>query len=116
MVAEQYIWLLFRFEIFEINSFEQFCINFANEKLQQQFTQHVFKLEQDEYVKEEINWSFIDFYDNAPCIDLIENSKTGIIAMLDEECRVRGVTDVEKMRKRERERERERDRQIEIDR
>ena len=49
--------------------------------------QHVFKLEQEEYVKEEIEWSFINFYDNQPCIDLIE-SKLGILDLLDEECKV----------------------------
>ncbi|GBP44764.1 Unconventional myosin-Va [Eumeta japonica] len=78
---------IYGFETFEINSFEQFCINYANEKLQQQFNSHVFKLEQDEYIKEEISWTMIDFYDNQPCIDLIED-KLGILAMLDEECRV----------------------------
>ena len=51
------------------------------------FLQHVFKLEQEEYVKEEIEWSFIDFYDNQPCIDLIE-AKLGILDLLDEECKV----------------------------
>lgn len=53
----------------------------------QQCLQHVFKLEQDEYVKEEIEWSFINFYDNQPCIDLIE-AKLGILDLLDEECKV----------------------------
>ena len=67
--------------------FEQFCINYANEKLQQQFCQHVFKLEQEEYMKEQITWSFIQFQDNQPCIDLIEN-KLGILDLLDEECKV----------------------------
>ena len=73
--------------MFDQNSFEQFCINYANEKLQQQFNQHVFKLEQAEYIKEEIKWSFIDFTDNQPCIDLIER-KMGIIDLLDEQCKV----------------------------
>ncbi|KAK0172448.1 hypothetical protein PV328_005764 [Microctonus aethiopoides] len=84
---------IYGFETFEINSFEQFCINYANEKLQQQFNQHVFKLEQEEYLKEEIEWTFIDFYDNQPCIDLIE-TKLGILDLLDEECRMpRGSDD-----------------------
>ncbi|CAH2084245.1 unnamed protein product [Euphydryas editha] len=78
---------IYGFETFEINSFEQFCINYANEKLQQQFNSHVFKLEQDEYIKEEISWKMIDFYDNQPCINLIED-RLGVLALLDEECRV----------------------------
>nr|XP_049698481.1 unconventional myosin-Va isoform X1 [Helicoverpa armigera]XP_049698485.1 unconventional myosin-Va isoform X2 [Helicoverpa armigera] len=78
---------IYGFETFEINSFEQFCINYANEKLQQQFNSHVFKLEQDEYIKEEISWEMIEFYDNQPCIDLIED-RLGVLALLDEQCRV----------------------------
>ncbi|GMT09469.1 hypothetical protein PFISCL1PPCAC_766 [Pristionchus fissidentatus] len=78
---------IYGFETFEVNSFEQFCINYANEKLQQQFNQHVFKLEQEEYVREEIAWVRIDFYDNQPCIDLIE-ARPGLINYLDEQCKV----------------------------
>ncbi|ODQ77156.1 hypothetical protein BABINDRAFT_163668 [Babjeviella inositovora NRRL Y-12698] len=90
---------IYGFEHFEKNSFEQFCINYANEKLQQEFNQHVFKLEQEEYIREEIEWSFIEFADNQPCIDLIEN-KLGILALLDEESRMPAGADeswIEKM-------------------
>ncbi|KAJ4842072.1 hypothetical protein Tsubulata_039966 [Turnera subulata] len=63
---------IYGFECFKHNSFEQFCINFANEKLQQHFNEHVFKMEQEEYRKEEINWSYIEFIDNQDVLDLIE--------------------------------------------
>ncbi|KAB1219847.1 Myosin-15 [Morella rubra] len=63
---------IYGFECFKDNSFEQFCINFANEKLQQHFNEHVFKMEQEEYSKEEINWSYIEFIDNQDVLDLIE--------------------------------------------
>ncbi|KAK4177189.1 putative myosin-2 [Triangularia setosa] len=78
---------IYGFEHFAKNSFEQFCINYANEKLQQEFNQHVFKLEQEEYLREKIDWTFIDFADNQPCIDLIEG-KLGILSLLDEESRL----------------------------
>ena len=78
---------IYGFEHFAKNSFEQFCINYANEKLQQEFNQHVFKLEQEEYVREQIDWTFINFSDNQPCIDLIEG-KLGILSLLDEESRL----------------------------
>lgn len=78
---------IYGFEHFATNSFEQFCINYANEKLQQEFNAHVFKLEQEEYLREQIDWTFIDFSDNQPCIDLIEG-KLGILSLLDEESRL----------------------------
>ncbi|KAH9653095.1 Myosin-15 [Citrus sinensis] len=77
---------IYGFESFKHNSFEQFCINFANEKLQQHFNEHVFKMEQEEYRREEINWSYIEFIDNQDVLDLIEKKPIGIIALLDEAC------------------------------
>ncbi|PON46080.1 Myosin [Parasponia andersonii] len=77
---------IYGFESFKTNSFEQFCINFTNEKLQQHFNQHVFKMEQEEYTKEEIDWSYIEFVDNQDVLDLIEKKPGGIVALLDEAC------------------------------
>ena len=75
------------FEAFKENDFEQFCINLANEKLQQHFNQHVFKMEQAEYQREEIDWSYITFVDNQDVLDLIEKKPLGILDLLDEQCR-----------------------------
>ncbi|XP_012567542.1 myosin-12 isoform X2 [Cicer arietinum] len=77
---------IYGFESFKINSFEQLCINLTNEKLQQHFNQHVFKMEQEEYTKEEIDWSYVEFVDNQDVLDLIEKKPGGIIALLDEAC------------------------------
>ncbi|KAK0197407.1 myosin 5 [Armillaria mellea] len=98
--AEMFIGVLdiYGFEHFQKNSFEQFSINYANEKLQQEFNSHVFKLEQEEYLKEEINWTFIDFSDNQPCIDVIEG-KLGVLALLDEESRLPSGSDASFLQK-----------------
>ncbi|XP_010416014.1 PREDICTED: myosin-13 isoform X1 [Camelina sativa] len=77
---------IYGFESFKTNSFEQFCINLTNEKLQQHFTAHVLKMEQDEYKKEEIEWRHIDFPDNRYVLELIEKKRGGIISLLDEAC------------------------------
>ena len=84
---------IFGFETFETNSFEQICINYTNEALQQQFNKYVFKLEQDEYEREGILWKFISFPDNQDVLDLIDRKHTGILALLDEQCIVPKSTD-----------------------
>lgn len=83
---------IYGFEFFRTNSFEQFCINYTNEKLQAEFNAHVFKLEQEEYITEKIDWKFIEFSDNQPTIDLIEG-KLGILSLLDEESRLPSGSD-----------------------
>uniref|UniRef100_A0AAQ6A4V7 Methyl-CpG binding domain protein 3b n=1 Tax=Amphiprion ocellaris TaxID=80972 RepID=A0AAQ6A4V7_AMPOC len=89
---------IYGFETFERNSFEQFCINYANEKLQQQFNRHVFHLEQEEYVREELAWNRIEFSDNQQCISLIEG-QLGMFDLLDEECRMPKGSDENWVRK-----------------
>lgn len=96
---------IYGFESFDTNSFEQLCINLANEKLQQAFNAHVFKAEQEEYTLEGIDWSYIEFIDNQDVLDLLEGTqlssitkenlngkKLGIFPMLDEACRLPRAT------------------------
>ena len=84
---------IYGFEEFARNDFEQFCINFANEKLQQHFNQHVFKMEQKEYEDEGIEWSYIEFVDNQDVLDIIEGTgsmrakQPGVLDLLDESCK-----------------------------
>ncbi len=78
---------IYGFEIFPINSFEQLLINYANEKLQQIFIELTLKQEQEEYLREGITWEPINYFNNKPCVDLIENQKPpGILKIMDEEC------------------------------
>lgn len=89
---------IYGFERFKVNSYEQFCINYANERLQNEFNQHVFKLEQEEYMQEKIKWTFIDFADNQPTIDMIEG-RLGILSLLDEESRLPSGSDASFLQK-----------------
>lgn len=82
---------IYGFEIFQDNSFEQFIINYCNEKLQQIFILMTLKEEQEEYIREGIQWTSVEFFDNSIICNLIEHSKCGILAMLDEECLRPGV-------------------------
>uniref|UniRef100_A0AAR2KMG7 Myosin IXB n=1 Tax=Pygocentrus nattereri TaxID=42514 RepID=A0AAR2KMG7_PYGNA len=84
---------IFGFEDFETNSFEQFCINYANEQLQYYFNQHIFTLEQEEYQAEGITWHNIDYTDNVGCIQLISKKPTGLLYLLDEESNFPHATD-----------------------
>lgn len=80
---------IYGFECFDENSFEQLCINYANERLQQQFAHHLFKLEQKMYEEEGVDWKYVEFEDNQACVDLIESKPPaglGILTLLDEEC------------------------------
>ncbi|POM73488.1 Myosin-like protein [Phytophthora palmivora] len=77
---------IFGFEIFEQNRLEQLCINYANEKLQQLFGRFVFRMEQDQYVAEEIPWKFVDYPNNDVCVALVEKRHMGIFSLLDEQC------------------------------
>ncbi|KAJ4830636.1 hypothetical protein Tsubulata_036747 [Turnera subulata] len=85
---------IYGFESFERNSFEQFCINYANERLQQHFNRHLFKLEQEEYIQDGIDWKRVDFEDNQDCLNLFEKKPLGLLSLLDEESTFPNGTDL----------------------
>ena len=84
---------IYGFEFFEHNSFEQLCINYANERLQAQFNRHLFKLEKEEYEREGIDVGGVTFEDNQLCLDLIEQKPVGVLSLLDEQCAFPKATD-----------------------
>jgi hypothetical protein len=84
---------IFGFEIFQVNSFEQLCINYTNEKLQQHFNANTFKLEEELYRSEAVNFTPVPYADNQPVLDLIEKKPNGILPTLDEVARFPGSTD-----------------------
>ncbi|KAH9513297.1 Unconventional myosin-IXa [Bulinus truncatus] len=83
---------IFGFEDFGCNSFEQFCINYANEHLQYYFNQHIFKFEQEEYLREGIQWKNIEFIDNTASLELFSKRPSGLFYLLDEECNFPAAT------------------------
>ncbi|XP_050216632.1 myosin-2 isoform X2 [Mercurialis annua] len=85
---------IYGFESFKNNSFEQFCINYANERLQQHFNRHLFKLEQEEYEEDGIDWTKVKFDDNQNCLNLFEKRPLGLLSLLDEESNFPNATDL----------------------
>ncbi|XP_065839410.1 unconventional myosin-Ia-like isoform X2 [Oscarella lobularis] len=91
---------IYGFEVFDTNSFEQFIINYCNEKLQQVFIELTLRCEQDEYVREGIEWEHVDYFDNSVICDLVDNPKTGVLTLLDDDClRPGNPTDLAFLRK-----------------
>lgn len=84
---------IYGFEVMDNNSFEQFCINYANEKLQNMFVQQALEVEQALYMMEDIDWSFVKYVDNKACLEAIESKLNGILTLLDEESRLPAGSD-----------------------
>uniref|UniRef100_A0A7N6B1D9 Myosin motor domain-containing protein n=1 Tax=Anabas testudineus TaxID=64144 RepID=A0A7N6B1D9_ANATE len=89
---------VYGFECFQVNNLEQLCINYANEKLQQHFVAHYLRAQQDEYVSEGLQWSFVKYQDNQSCLDLIEGSPISVFSLLNEESRLNRASDAKTLR------------------
>uniref|UniRef100_A0A8C2Z1I8 Myosin XIX n=1 Tax=Cyclopterus lumpus TaxID=8103 RepID=A0A8C2Z1I8_CYCLU len=89
---------VYGFECFQINNLEQLCINYANEKLQQHFVSHYLRAQQEEYVSEGLEWSFVKYQDNQSCLDLLEGSPVSVFSLLNEESRLNRVSDAKTLR------------------
>lgn len=84
---------VYGFECFQLNNLEQLCINYANEKLQQHFVAHYLRAQQEEYVSEGLEWSFVKYQDNQSCLDLLEGSPISVFSLLNEESRLNRLSD-----------------------
>uniref|UniRef100_A0A665TRX7 Myosin motor domain-containing protein n=1 Tax=Echeneis naucrates TaxID=173247 RepID=A0A665TRX7_ECHNA len=89
---------VYGFECFQLNNLEQLCINYANEKLQQHFVAHYLRAQQEEYVSEGLQWSFVKYQDNQSCLDLIEGSTVSVFSLLNEESRLNRASDCKMFR------------------
>ncbi|XP_057677639.1 unconventional myosin-XIX isoform X3 [Corythoichthys intestinalis] len=89
---------VYGFECFQSNNLEQLCINYANEKLQQHFVSHYLRAQQEEYVSEGLQWSFVKYQDNQGCLDLLEGSPISVFSLLDEESRLNRASDARAFR------------------
>ncbi|XP_061817705.1 unconventional myosin-XIX isoform X1 [Nerophis lumbriciformis] len=89
---------VYGFECFQTNNLEQLCINYANEKLQQHFVAHYLRAQQEEYVSEGLQWSFVKYQDNQCCLDLLEGSPISVFSLLDEESRLNRASDAKVLR------------------
>merc|ERR1719433_344366 len=84
---------VFGFENFAVNSLEQFCINFTNEKLQSYFNENIIKSEQEEYIRESVFWTPLEVPDNQACISMIEDKKKGLFRLMDDQVRNKPSTE-----------------------